>query len=78
MNNILAVIEKLLAAVEALTRHAPVGSASHDLIADAKATFAPEKATEPEATAEPLIPVMPPEEPQAEEPSETKTKISAG
>lgn len=31
------IIEKLIAAVEALARHAPVGSASHDLIAEARA-----------------------------------------
>ena len=35
----MAVLEKLIAAVEALTRHAPVGSASHGLIAEAKAHF---------------------------------------
>lgn len=63
------ILEKLIEAVEALTRNAAsVGSPAHDLIAEARAHF--EAAREPKAEDEPAEPMAPaiPYEPPVVEP----------
>lgn len=72
------ILEKLIAAVEALTRNAAsVGSPAHDLIAEAKAHFEAEKEPKAEdksaelAPVDPMVPAPPYEPPVAlpEEPA---------